>query len=73
MNSTNYVGVASRILSYIKAHGITQQHIVTKTNLSSPAVSLILRGKQGMYLDDYLEICQALELEYDYFLKEKGC
>ena len=60
---------AMRIRSYMRETGRTQNYLCKRTGLSASAISLSLGGKRRLRLDEYCAICNALEVEPDFFLQ----
>jgi len=60
--------IAKKIQTYMKETGRTQTYLCKRTGLSTTAVSLTLNGKRRLRLDEYCSICNALDVEPDFFL-----
>lgn len=60
--------VYERIAGYLREENIKQRRIVERTYLSPQAVSKILSGKQRMYVEDFLAMCNALSVNPCSFL-----
>lgn len=59
--------VKEKIARYLKDKGIKQDFIASKTNLSPAAVSCLVNGKRNLDVEEYKEICNALDVSYDFF------
>ena len=57
--------------TYIEEHGIKQKYISEKAGISEPALSLILRGKRKCEVGEYANICRALGVEFQRFVKKE--
>jgi transcriptional regulator with XRE-family HTH domain len=61
--------IAAAIAEYIKKNGIKQTFICEKTGLSKNSISFALKEKRKLSIEEYVEICHALNVPYDYFFK----
>ncbi len=59
------------ILRYLKDNGITQSFLNKKTKIGAVKISLVLKGKRRLTLDEYSYICWALGVNTDKFLKPR--
>ena len=59
------------ILDYLKEKGIKQVWLSEKTGISRQALSTTLNGERNLDIEEYTKICDALELEYDYFFNKR--
>lgn len=55
------------IREYIAAKGITQTYLAKKLNISNQALSYMLNSPKALRVDDYCQICIALDVPFDYF------
>jgi DNA-binding Xre family transcriptional regulator len=51
---------AQRIRSYIDGHGLKQKFICEKSGITRQALSAMLNGGRGIYAEDILALCNAL-------------
>ncbi|MCL2828985.1 MAG: helix-turn-helix domain-containing protein [Oscillospiraceae bacterium] len=58
----------TKIRNYIRETGRTQAYLCKHTGLSNSAMSLILAGKRRLRLEEYHGICNALQVEPNFFL-----
>ena len=61
----------ARIAAYVEENCIMQKLIVQKTGYSATKVSQILRCKQKMSADEFLNFCKALGKEPNDFMEEE--
>lgn len=59
--------IVPEIAEYVKEHGITQSFLSDKTGLHPKCISNSLMCRRKMRIDEYMKICDALEVSYDYF------
>lgn len=64
--------IRKAIAEYLKNHGITQAWLAKTTGISPVALSQILNSKQNLDIDDYVKICDALDVPYDAFIITKA-
>ena len=62
------MNTVTNIRKYMRETGRTQTYLCRRTGLSPSAISLTLRGKRRLRLDEYCAICSALEVEPSFFL-----
>lgn len=62
--------VRERIAEYLKTKGIKQEHIANKANISPTAMSNLVSGKRNLDVEEYIRICNALEVSCDFFMPE---
>ena len=67
--------IAEAIGYYLKESGITQASLSEMTGLTSHSIGYALMGKRKFSIEEYIKICKALEVPYDYFFVQakKGC
>ena len=58
----------TNIRKHMQETGRTQIYLCRRTGLSPSAISLALGGKRRLRLDEYCDICKALEVEPGFFL-----
>lgn len=63
--------IATNIWRYMKETGRTQAYLCKQTGLTASAMSLALRGKRRLRLDEYCKMCKALDVEPGHFLVQK--
>ena len=54
--------------SYLQNNGITQAYVAEKTGITTNALNLSLKGKRKLTADEYIRICNALKVPYDFFV-----
>lgn len=59
--------IAEAIRYYLKECGITQASLSEMTGLTSRSIGYALMGKRKFSIEEYIKICKALEVPYDYF------
>ena len=62
--------VYEKIADYLEQNGISQSFICKKTGMSKNAVSLSLRGERNIMADEFLGICNALNVEPNQFMDD---
>lgn len=62
------MNLQSTINNYLLENGIKKNHIAERTGITTNALSLALNGKRKLLADEYIRICDALEVPYDYFV-----
>lgn len=67
----NKPDICLEIRQYLEANGITQSFLNKKTGIGTTKISLALKGKRRLTLDEYSYICWALDVNTDKFLKPK--
>lgn len=60
-----------KIKEYLKEKGISQTFLSSKAHIELPKLNLSLNGKRRLTLEEYENVCWALDLNTDYFLKPK--
>lgn len=55
--------VYEKLRKYIDDHGIKQEYISDKTNISSPILSAILNGKRKFDVEEFILIVGALNTD----------
>ena len=58
---------AEAISNYLAQNGIKQKYLVERTGMSSAAVSTFLNGNRGLSVDEYTQICDALDVDLNFF------
>lgn len=61
--------IAEAIAKYMAEHHIKQAVLCRRTGLSRRSVSLALRGMRKISVEEYAQICDALNISYDYFFR----
>lgn len=62
----------SAIISYLEDNGITQAHLAERTGITTNAINLSLNGKRKLTADEYIKICDALKVPYDFFVEKSN-
>jgi len=55
------------IREYLRENGIKQTFVCKKTGISEAKMSAILRERQKMTVEEYVEICRALDVPLQFF------
>lgn len=66
----------SDIKKYLEENGIKQNYLSEKTGIPPAILNAIMNDKRKIEVNEYLKICDALELPLDYFRphdEENGC
>lgn len=64
--------LAEKLISeYLTDKGIKQSHIAELIGMSEPTLSMTLKGKRKMTLEEYSLICGVLGVNTDCFLKPR--
>ena len=58
--------VVKNLVDYLTARGIKQTFVAEKCGWNRQKVNAICAGKQGVSMDDYIKICDALGISYDF-------
>ncbi|MGN0181527.1 MAG: helix-turn-helix domain-containing protein [Candidatus Ornithomonoglobus sp.] len=56
------------ISDYISENGIMKKHVAERSHIELSKLSLILSGKRNLMAEEYVSICDALNVPYDYFV-----
>ncbi len=59
--------IVEAITKYMNDNNIKQKYLAEQTGLSKQCICTMLNGKRKIYIDDYIKICDALNLNYDFF------
>ncbi len=59
--------ISNAIAEYMNEKEIKQKFLSKQTNLSCDAISGILNGKRKLEVEEYAEICKALNVSFDFF------
>lgn len=62
------MNLQSNINSYLKSKGITQSFLAKHTGMTTNALNLSLNGNRKLVADEYIKICNALKVPYDFFI-----
>lgn len=60
----------SEIKKYILENGIKQNFIAEQTKISAPVLNLILNDKRRIEVNEYIKICNAINVPFVYFIKK---
>ena len=63
------MNLGSKIDDYLKKNGIKQIYLSIKTGISKSKISLGLKGKRTFSITEYQQICWALGVGVDEFIK----
>lgn len=63
------MNLAKNIKDYLENNGIKQNVLAKKANISENALNLSLNQKRKLLADEYVNICTALGLPLDYFVR----
>lgn len=56
---------------YIEKSGIKQKHVASKAGIDESSLSLILNGKRKCAVDEYLRLCNALQVTFSEFIESE--
>lgn len=62
------MNVTSNINKYLVGKGIRKSYVAERTGITANALNLSLNGKRKLFIDEYVRICDVLEVPYDYFI-----
>lgn len=62
------MSLSENINRYLENNGIMKNFLAEKTGMTQNAVSLSLNGKRKLSADEYISICQALNVPFETFL-----
>lgn len=60
--------VNQNIKNYLQVHGISQSFLAKKSGLSVMAMSALMQGKRKLSAEEYVAICNALQVPVETFL-----
>ena len=63
--------VRDAIKRYLNENGIKQSYLAEKIGMSAPTLSALLNGKRSFEIEEYINICNALKLPFDFFMPVK--
>lgn len=61
--------IYEKVRNYITEHGITQNALAKKCNISASTFSAMMNGKRKMYAEDLRAICYVLEVSPEMFIE----
>lgn len=61
--------LGQRIKAYLIEKGIKQSFLSDKTNIPMSALNLMLNGNRKIMAEEYFLVCQALDVDFDYFIR----
>ena len=64
--------IYERIRDYIREHKITQHELAEACGYADPTVSLMLRGRRGILVEDLEKICRVLNVPATTFIPYEG-
>jgi len=59
--------ISENVARYVKEKGIKQTAIAEAVGISAPSLNNKLKGKTKLYAEEYLAICEFLNMPSDYF------
>ncbi|MFR8171150.1 MAG: helix-turn-helix domain-containing protein [Marvinbryantia sp.] len=62
----------SDIKAYLEEKGIKQNFLAEKSGIPTSVLNLILNNKRKIEANEYMRICESLDLPLDFF-KPKSC
>lgn len=62
--------VGKRIKKYLDSKGIKQNFLVEKTSMNANQISDICNSSRKIDCVEYYEICKALDVPLDFFMKD---
>jgi len=60
--------IYEKIKDYMKRNKISQKYLTEKTGISEAAISEMLNGKRKIEINEYLDICNAINVHYSFFI-----
>ena len=66
------MNVVKNLTDYLDANGIKQAHVANKCGWNRQKMNSICSGNQRVSMDDYIKICDALGLPYDFFFRTEA-
>lgn len=63
--------ISENVADYIKEKGIKQTVLADAIGISAPSLNNKLQGKTKLYAEEYLAICEFLNMPSDYFRDRK--
>jgi len=63
------MSIGLKIKDYLIEHEISQAWLCTQTGIGQPRMSLLMNGKRRMTFDDYVTICDALDIPVGTFVQ----
>lgn len=64
------MNVNQKLNNFICERGIKQSYIAEQTGISKDAISKILRGKRKITADEFLRICNSVQIDPNIFRAE---
>lgn len=64
--------IATNIKKYLESKGIKQSFISEKTGIPLAALNATLNGNRKIQVDEYFSICDALNVDLDFFRNKKS-
>lgn len=68
----NYFEIGQRVRKYRKAHGLSQEQLAEKINISTTHMSHIETGNTKLSLPVFVRIAEVLEIQTDDLLYDKN-
>lgn len=65
------MSLSENINRYLEDNGIMKNFVAEKAGMTQNAMSLSLNGKRKLTADEYINICQALDVPFETFLTTK--
>lgn len=62
--------LSQNINTYLNEQGIKKKYVAEKTGISENALNLVLNGKRRLLADEYVKICNALNVPFDRFINQ---
>ena len=59
--------ISNLVFEYLKKNNISKEFLLKVTNLDEDCINNIINNKKKLSMDEYIEICSALNLSFDYF------
>lgn len=63
--------VHEQLNSYVEERGIKQSFISEKTGMNKDLVSRVLRGDRKLQADEFLKICEVLDIDPNMFRQKQ--
>lgn len=61
--------VKDKIAEYLHKNGIKQKFIADQADMTQASISGVVSGKRDLEVEEYVRICDALNVPYDYFMR----
>lgn len=62
--------VREKMKNYIKKVGIKQSVLAKNAGMTQQALSSFLNGSRGIEVEEYIKLCDAMNVSYDLFISK---